>query len=345
MQALTTGPADFTIPLATYRDWLATIPAAARDALIAAHGAARRPTPPATATPSASAPSADGNLTIALQPPRDATPDRKARYHDPDAPPGHGYLAFYLALREVAGIDALIHLGTHGTTEWLPGKAVALSPACWPRLVTGGLPVIYPYVVDDPGEAAPAKRRLSALTLGHLPPKLADVEASGEVGAAARPRRGVLAGAGARSAPGRDRRARNPRPRRGERAGAGLRRHAPISTWRRALTRLDAHLCDIAELPFRDGLHVFGQAAHEPVSAAGRARQPAAGRWTGASCRPAPPARRIAAGRTCCRPGEISRRSIRARSRRGRRRGSGRWRQRPWSRAISRIMATIRAGS
>ncbi|WP_420101497.1 cobaltochelatase subunit CobN, partial [Bosea sp. (in: a-proteobacteria)] len=173
MAALTSGPASLSLPLATYRAWLATIPAAAREDLLAAHG-----------EPEVDPACRDGafrfrivrygNLIVALQPPRDATPDRKARYHDPDAPPAHGYLAFYLALRQAEAVDALIHLGTHGTTEWLPGKAVALSAACWPRLAVGGLPVIYPYVVDDPGEAAPAKRRLSAVTLGHLPPPLAE---------------------------------------------------------------------------------------------------------------------------------------------------------------------------
>ena len=125
MAALTGGSADLSIPLATYRNWLAAIPAAACERLHAAHGK----------------PDADpachggafhfrtvrfGNLTVALQPPRDATPDRKAVYHDPDAPPGHAYLAFYLALRQSETADALIHLGTHGTTEWLPGKACLL---------------------------------------------------------------------------------------------------------------------------------------------------------------------------------------------------------------------------
>jgi cobaltochelatase CobN len=265
MAALTTGPLALTIPLAAYRAWLATIPAAARGALIAAHGD----------------PAGDpacmegafrfrvvrrGKLTIALQPPRDPSPDRKARYHDPDAPPGHGYLAFYRALRDVAGIDALIHLGTHGTTEWLPGKAVALSAACWPRLVTRGLPVIYPYVVDDPGEAAPAKRRLGAITLGHLPPPLAETGAEGETALlrdlveeysqaqAMDPRRAGIVAAEIRS------RAEAS----GLSAACGV---TPELSMSEALTRLDAQLCDITELPFRDGLHVFGQAAHDPASA------------------------------------------------------------------------------
>jgi cobaltochelatase CobN len=207
-----------------------------------------------------------GLLTVALQPPRDATPDRKARYHDPDAPPGHGYLAFYLALRQSEAVDALVHLGTHGTMEWLPGKAVALSAGCWPRLAVGGLPVIYPYVVDDPGEAAPAKRRLAAVTLGHLPPPLAGTEAAGETALlrdlveefsqaqVLDPRRAdIVAG---------EIRARAEES--GLAASCGV---APEMEMSEALTRLDAHLCDIAELPFRDGLHVFGQSNVDVVSA------------------------------------------------------------------------------
>ncbi|MBR3193874.1 cobaltochelatase subunit CobN [Bosea sp. (in: a-proteobacteria)] len=265
MQALTEGPADFAVPLAAYRAWLATIPAAARETLLASQGAP------------ASDPACDGEafrfrlvrlgkLAIALQPPRDATPDRKARYHDPDAPPGHAYLAFYLGLRNVLQADALIHLGTHGTTEWLPGKAVALSGACWPRLAIGALPVIYPYVVDDPGEAAPAKRRLSALTLGHLPPPLASHDTAGEAALlrdlveeysqaqVLDPRRAELVA----------REILDRAERTGLAAASGV---TPDQDMASALAALDAHLCDLAETAFRDGLHVFGSSHVDPASA------------------------------------------------------------------------------
>ncbi len=99
--------------------------------------------------------------------------DRKAGYHDPDCPPRHAYLAFYLWLRHVAGVHAILHLGAHGTLEWLPGKSAALSPACFPALLTGGVPVIYPFIANNPGEAAAAKRRLGAVTIGHLTPRCA----------------------------------------------------------------------------------------------------------------------------------------------------------------------------
>ncbi|WP_439499574.1 cobaltochelatase subunit CobN [Bosea sp. (in: a-proteobacteria)] len=263
MRALTEGPADFAIRLAGYRAWLATIPDTARAALIAAHGAPETD-PACDGSAFRYRVVRSGHLLVALQPARDASPDRKARYHDPDAPPGHAYLAFYLGLR-LAGSDALIHLGTHGTTEWLPGKAVALSAACWPRLAIGGLPVIYPYVVDDPGEAAPAKRRLSAVTLGHLPPELVHAEAAGEV-------------ALLRDLVEEFSQAQVLDPRRAEIVAREIRERAEASGLAEtcgvtadldmadALTRLDAHLCDIAELPFREGLHVFGQAAHDAAS-------------------------------------------------------------------------------
>ncbi|AZO79416.1 MULTISPECIES: cobaltochelatase subunit CobN [unclassified Bosea (in: a-proteobacteria)] len=265
MQALTEGPADFAVPLASYRAWLASIPPAARESLLASHGQPEAdPTCNGEAFPFRLV--RFGKLAIALQPPRDASPDRKARYHDPDAPPGHAYLAFYLGLREVLRADALIHLGTHGTTEWLPGKAVALSAACWPRLATGALPMIYPYVVDDPGEAAPAKRRLSALTLGHLPPPLASHDAAGETALlrdlveeysqaqVLDPRRAELVA----------REILDRAERTGLAAASGV---APGQDMPSALAALDAHLCDLAETAFRDGLHVFGYSEADPASA------------------------------------------------------------------------------
>ena len=71
-------------------------------------------------------------------------------------------------------------MGAHGTLEWLPGKAVALTAACFPEAVVGPLPVIYPFIVSNPGEAAQAKRRIAAVTLGHLPPPLVGADLSGD---------------------------------------------------------------------------------------------------------------------------------------------------------------------
>src|SRR5690606_23283648 len=97
-----------------------------------------------------------GNVVIGIQPARGYNIDPKSTYHDPALVPPHGYLAFYIWLREVFGAHAVIHLGKHGNLEWLPGKALALSANCFPEAVLGPIPNIYPFIVNDPGEGAQA---------------------------------------------------------------------------------------------------------------------------------------------------------------------------------------------
>lgn len=199
-----------------------------------------------------------GHLLVAVQPDRGKLLDRKATYHDPDEPPCHAYVAFYLWLREVVWVHALVHLGAHGTLEWLPGKAVALSASCFPAALIGGLPVIYPFIVNNPGEAAAAKRRLGAVTIGHLTPPL---KSAGTSGAALELERLIDEFA---AADGLDRR-RTALLRREilDRAtDTGLLRESGITadaTEDQALARLDAYLCDVKTLQIRDGLHVFGR--------------------------------------------------------------------------------------
>src|SRR3984885_13077097 len=101
-----------------------------------------------------------GKLLVALPPDRGRVAARRADYHDPLLPPRHALVAFGLWLQHVAKVDALVHMGAHGTLEWLPGKAIALTAECFPEIVTGALPVIYPLIVRNPGEAAQAKRRI-----------------------------------------------------------------------------------------------------------------------------------------------------------------------------------------
>ena len=113
-----------------------------------------------------------GNVVVAIQPPRGYGDDPVAVYHSPSLPPAHHYLAFYRWLDEVWGADALIHLGKHGTLEWLPGKAVGLSAGCWPDAALGDLPLFYPFVVNDPGEGTQAKRRSHAVVIDHLLPPM-----------------------------------------------------------------------------------------------------------------------------------------------------------------------------
>ena len=205
-----------------------------------------------------------GRLVAAIQPDRGQVLDRKALYHDPDVPPRHAYVAFYLWLRCVEDIDAMIHLGAHGTLEWLPGKAVAVSEACFPAALLGGIPVAYPFIVNNPGEAAAAKRRLGAVAIGHLTPPL---KAAGSHGAALELERLIDEYAGA---DGLDkRRTALLRADILDRADAlGLLEECGASTDMSEddrLARLDTYLCDVKDLQIRDGLHIFGR-----IPAAGR---------------------------------------------------------------------------
>jgi len=111
-----------------------------------------------------------GNVVVALQPLRAFGDDPVAIYHDPTLPPSHHYIATYWWLQDCFAADVVIHVGKHGTLEWLPGKTVALSRACAPDAVLGQLPFVYPFLVNDPGEGIQAKRRSHAVIVDHLLP-------------------------------------------------------------------------------------------------------------------------------------------------------------------------------
>jgi cobaltochelatase CobN len=222
------------------------------------------------------------HLIVAVQPDRGHRDRRKAEYHDGDLLPRHAYVAFYLWLREMERVHAIVHVGTHGTLEWLPGNAVALTQDCAPEVVLGPVPVLYPFIVNNPGEAAQAKRRIAAVTIGHLAPPLRE---AGSHGTAAEIE-GLLDEYA--QAEGLD-------PRRAkiladlilERAQAtGLIEDSGIGAVgdrRELLVRLDAWICDLKEMRIGDGLHVFGrtppaasQSAHvEALAAAGSSEREA----------------------------------------------------------------------
>ena len=113
-----------------------------------------------------------GHVLVAIQPPRGYGEDPVGIYHDPELPPTHHYLACYRYIDRVWRADAIVHLGKHGTLEWLPGKMLALSPGCAPDAALGDIPLIYPFVVNDPGEGVQAKRRAHALIVDHLVPPM-----------------------------------------------------------------------------------------------------------------------------------------------------------------------------
>ena len=111
-----------------------------------------------------------GNIIVGFQPDRGR--DIQANYHDPNCVHPHQYYAYYKWLREDFGANAVIHVGTHGTLEWLPGKSVALSGDCCPDYILTSLPDIYPYVIGNPGEGIQAKRRAAAVIIDHMIPAM-----------------------------------------------------------------------------------------------------------------------------------------------------------------------------
>ncbi|MGC4768315.1 cobaltochelatase subunit CobN [Micromonospora sp. DT44] len=127
-----------------------------------------------------------GNVVLLIQPPRGFGENPIAIYHDPDLPPSHHYLAAYRWLAAPVadggfGADAVVHLGKHGTLEWLPGKGLGLAADCAPDAVLADLPLVYPFIVNDPGEGTQAKRRAHAVVVDHLVPPMARAETYGDL--------------------------------------------------------------------------------------------------------------------------------------------------------------------
>ncbi|WP_375243020.1 cobaltochelatase subunit CobN [Sphingomonas parapaucimobilis] len=252
-----------TWPVATYREALAALPETLRADLLESWGAVEDD------------PLVEGDafhfpaLTlrkaiVALQPERGRRDGRAEEYHDLSRCPRHSYVAFYLWLR-AQGIDALVHVGAHGTLEWLPGKAVALSDACWPEALTRDWPVLYPFIVNDPGEAAQAKRRIGAVTIGHVPPALVQAQTGAGLG-----RLEALLDEYA-NADGLDP-ARRDRLRASiaeEADSVGLGETLGLAGAEDPLTRIDAFVCDVKDSQFGEGLHIFGRGEQGAAERAG----------------------------------------------------------------------------
>ncbi|MEM9781073.1 MAG: cobaltochelatase subunit CobN [Pseudomonadota bacterium] len=246
-----------TLSLTDYAAFFATLPAAVREAVTDRWGA----------------PADDpfvqdgafrlafhrfGNLTVGIQPARGYNIDAEATCHDPALPPPHGYIAFYAWARRAFGAHALVHIGKHGTAEWLPGKAVALSEECFPEAVLGPVPHLYPFIVNDPGEGTQAKRRAQAVIVDHLTPPLTRAGSYGPLAELEALVDEYFQASGVD-------------PRRLDHlraeilsltASTGLDRDAGLNDGDDAdsrLAQLDAYLCELKESQIRDGLHVFGQ--------------------------------------------------------------------------------------
>ena len=248
---------DVSLTLDTYWTQFAALPSAVRDAVTERWGAPQDD------------PMCDGdrlhlplrrygNVVVGIQPARGYNIDPKATYHSPDLVPPHNYFALYVWLREVFGTHAVVHFGKHGNLEWLPGKALALSAACLPEAVLGPLPHLYPFIVNDPGEGAQAKRRTAAVILDHLTPPMTQADSHGVMAELEAQMDEYYEAAGM------------------DRARSDALLADILATARRAgitqdcgiedsedegeqLLKLDNYLCDLKELQIRDGLHVFGQ--------------------------------------------------------------------------------------
>ena len=172
-----------------YRDWFATLPAELTDAVQKHWG----PPPGELFVDRTHDPDGEiviaamqaGNVVLMVQPPRGFGENPVAIYHDPDLPPSHHYLAAYRWLDQDSpqgfGSHAVVHLGKHGNLEWLPGKTLGMSAACGSDAALGNLPLVYPFLVNDPGEGTQAKRRAHAVLVDHLIPPMARAEAYGDI--------------------------------------------------------------------------------------------------------------------------------------------------------------------
>ncbi|MGI9460986.1 MAG: cobaltochelatase subunit CobN [Alphaproteobacteria bacterium] len=122
-----------------------------------------------------------GKILLLLQPQRGYDIDPDAMQHDPHLPPPHYYIAHY-AYVEKFSPDSFIHFGKHGNLEWLSGKSLGSlggkNSPCLPRAFLPSCPYFYPFIINDPGEGAQAKRRTSSAIIAHLPPMMMRAEQS-----------------------------------------------------------------------------------------------------------------------------------------------------------------------
>lgn len=173
------------IPAARYKEWLKEVD----PELVALMNTAWGPAPGEVFVDTMTDPEGEiygaairaGNLVLMVQPPRGFGENPIAIYHDPDIAPTHHYLAVYLWLQREFQADAIVHMGKHGNLEWLPGKSIALSSSCGPDATLGNTPLIYPFIVNDPGEGTQAKRRAHACVIDHMVPPMTRAETYGDM--------------------------------------------------------------------------------------------------------------------------------------------------------------------
>ncbi|BCK55470.1 cobaltochelatase subunit CobN [Nocardia wallacei] len=254
-----------------YTEWFETLPAELRDAVIEAWG----PPPGELYVDRSADPAGEiviaalrfGNVVLMVQPPRGFGENPVAIYHDPDLPPSHHYLAAYrwIAAEETAGgfgADAMVHLGKHGNLEWLPGKTLGMSAACATDAALGDLPLIYPFLVNDPGEGTQAKRRAHATLVDHLIPPMARAESYGDISRLEQlldEHANISALDPAKLPAVRQQIWTLMRAAKMDH-DLGLTERPDEDSFDDMLLHVDGWLCEIKDVQIRDGLHVLGQA-------------------------------------------------------------------------------------
>ncbi|MBW4667656.1 MAG: cobaltochelatase subunit CobN [Cyanomargarita calcarea GSE-NOS-MK-12-04C] len=268
-------PVCQSVDIAEYEEYFATLPEAVRSGITSRWGSVlemNRTDPEGTyySPHSPLLPVSGiqfGNVFVGIQPSRGYDLDPSLNYHAPDLEPTHNYLAFYYWLREHFAVDAVVHVGKHGNLEWLPGKSVALSSNCYPEVALGPLPHLYPFIVNDPGEGAQAKRRAQAVILDHLTPPLTRAELYGSLqqlenlideyyeAESLDPNRLPLISSRIQELVIKENLHLDLGIGTGE-TDVKQNRKFQIENF---LTRADGYLCELKEAQIRDGLHIFGQ--------------------------------------------------------------------------------------
>ncbi|MBF6096652.1 cobaltochelatase subunit CobN [Nocardia cyriacigeorgica] len=259
------------IGAATYTAWFDGLPDDLREAVIEAWG----PPPGELYVDRSSDPAGEiviaalrfGNIVLMVQPPRGFGENPVAIYHDPDLPPSHHYLAAYrwLSAPESAGgfgADAMVHLGKHGNLEWLPGKTLGMSASCGTDAALGDLPLIYPFLVNDPGEGTQAKRRAHATLVDHLIPPMARAESYGDISRLEQlldEHANISALDPAKLPAIRQQIWTLMRAAKMDH-DLGLAERPDEDSFDDMLLHVDGWLCEIKDVQIRDGLHVLGQA-------------------------------------------------------------------------------------
>ncbi|MCW2649241.1 MAG: cobaltochelatase subunit CobN [Mycobacterium sp.] len=202
------------------------------------------------------------NVVLIVQPPRGFGDNPVAIYHDPDLPPSHHYLAAYHWLATGFRADAIVHLGKHGNLEWLPGKTLGMSAACGADAALGNLPLIYPFLVNDPGEGTQAKRRAHAVLVDHLIPPMARAETYGDIARLEQllDEHAMLAALDPAKLPAIRQQIWTLVQAAKMDHDLGLGERPADEQFDDMLLHLDGWLCEIKDVQIRDGLHVLGRA-------------------------------------------------------------------------------------